>query len=93
MNSEFQFGAIEVDRAVSMLTTGRGRILERLTSARDEVLSHVNGEHIPEHLRQRFDQIMSQLAAIDSLDEDDGMILATKLEDLSALLDDEVFAG
>jgi hypothetical protein len=91
MNSQFQFGAIEVERAVGMQTTGRARILERLASARDEVLSHVSSEHIPESLRQRFDQIMNQLAAIDSLDEDDGMILATALEDLSALLDDEVF--
>lgn len=90
MNNQLQFAANEVERAVSLLTTGRGRIRERLAIARDEALSNVNREHIPEKLRQRFDQITTQLADIDSLSEDEGTILATQLGDLSTSLDDEL---
>jgi|GEM_PF-4862945 len=91
MDFELEYAAREVGRAVSILATGRARILERLNSARDEALSHVNREHIPEKLRQQFDQIMAQMADIGALTEDEGSILATQLLDLSATLDDEFF--
>jgi hypothetical protein len=85
----FEFAVTRVGTARSILTTSAGRILERLVSARDEALRYVNREDIPEQLRQRFDQIMTQVADTDSLTEDAGMMLATAIEDLSALLDDE----
>jgi hypothetical protein len=82
--------ASEVGKAVSILTTYKARIIQRLISARDDALSHVKREDIPEHLRQRFDQVMAQVSVVDSLTEDEGMVLATMLADLSTSLDDEL---
>ena len=84
------FAVQELERAVSILTTHPGRILERLMTARMEPLSHIEREDIPERWREQFDQIMKQLNALDSLDEDDGVHLATLMEDLLAVLDDEL---
>lgn len=84
------FAITEVGRAVSILTTGRARILDRLVSARDEALSHVQREDIPEHLRNQFDAIITQAAKLDALTEDEGVSLAKAIEDLAGPLDDEM---
>ena len=88
MSLEFAVG--EVGRSISILTTCKGRILERLACAHREVLSHVARQDIPDRLLDRFDLIIAQLAAIESLTEDEGVALATLMEDLSASLDDEL---
>lgn len=86
MSLDFAIG--EVERAVSILVTHPGRILDRLASARENALSHVHRDDIPEQLRERFDGIMAQLADVEALTEDDGALLAGAIENFTVYVDD-----
>jgi hypothetical protein len=87
-----EFANQEIGRALSILATNEGRILERLKTAHNEALVKVNREDLPQSARERFDSIMAQLGNLGSLAEDDGSILATEIEDLAAVVTDEFFS-
>lgn len=89
-----EYAAEKVGTAVSILTTGKGRILDRLRSAYEESVVRVDRDDIPAERRDLYDRIMKDLTWIKNdsppPDEDEATITATLLEDLSCLLDDEL---
>lgn len=89
-----EYAAEKVGTAVSILTSGKERILDRLRSAYNGALVRIESNDIPVEHRDLYERIMTDLAWIRDgsppPSEDEATITATLLEDLSTRLDDEL---
>lgn len=92
----FLGGTFFAVQAISILASGKGRILDRLRSAYLDSLMRVQREDIPNDLLLSCCRMILRRA--DSLglktkpppSEDEAMLIVTAIEDLSTLLDDQI---
>jgi hypothetical protein len=80
--------------AISILASGKDRVLDRLRSAYLESLMRVGRDDIPKDLLSSYDSLTARLSWITDEtappSEDEAMQIVTSIEDLSALLDSRI---